>query len=171
MVGETQTQNQIIERKQMIRTLRAKWIVMTLVMAAVLFGGWRMAGSQAMAQNADKGEPLHETMEQMGKLFKQVRGSLKDTTKYAAAADAAAKMEGLVLEAKTLMPEKVEKMPADQRADAMKQYRMDLCELLGRLSELESALVEGDQTKATAALDACGQTMKKGHGAFREKED
>lgn len=155
----------------MSRTSRSVLVIGLVMVVMVLLGGRSLLQAEPMEHGDAKGERLHETMEQMGKLFKQVRGALTDTAKYGAAADAAAKMEGLVLEAKTLTPEMVEKMPADQRADAMKQYRMDLCVLLGRLSELESALVEGDQTKATAALAACGQTMKKGHGAFREKED
>ncbi|MHB1158080.1 MAG: cytochrome b562 [Phycisphaerales bacterium] len=155
----------------MSRASRSVLVIGSVILAMLLLGGRQIVNAEPTQGGDAKGEQLHETMEQMGKLFKQIRGSLKDTTKYAAAADAAAKMEGLVLEAKTLMPEKVEKMPADQRARAMKQYRMDLCILLGHLSELESALVEGDQTKATAALAACGATMKKGHEAFREKVD
>jgi len=146
-------------------------VIGSVMVVMVMLGGRSLLQAGPVEHGDAKGERLHETMEHLGKLFKQVRGSLKDSTKYAAAADAAAKMEGLVLEAKTLMPEKVEKMPADQRAGAMKQYRLNLCELLGQLSQLESALVEGDQTKATAAPDACAATMKKGHEQFREEED
>jgi soluble cytochrome b562 len=114
-------------------------------------------------------EGLEHAMEQMGRSFKRLRASVADKTKNKESLKYVVDLQKATLEAKQLMPPKVEKMEGEQREKAVSEYRGMIVNLLRQELEVEEHLLAGDNAKAAEAIATLNEIQKSGHKEYRER--
>jgi hypothetical protein len=113
--------------------------------------------------------PLHETMEAMGKAFKAIRGQVSDPTKNESTLQLVAELERHTLAAKSMTPRGAATRPTDERAKYLADFRTDLANVLRGELELEEALLDNKNDKAAEAVQTLADMMSEGHKEFRPK--
>ena len=117
--------------------------------------------------------PLEKQMNQMRRSFKELKKAMDapveaDKQKYLGwVADLKKASE----EAKTMEPEKTEKVPADQQKAFLEGYRSKMEESIELTDELGKAIEAGKWAEAKALIGQINQVQREGHGKYREKED
>ncbi len=90
---------------------------------------------------------LHEHMEGMHDTLRTIGKGYTDETKRDEVLAAIQQLQEHTLDAKVLMPHKIEEMPEDKRADAISDYRVRMAMVLGMTTELEVAFLDGEHEK------------------------
>ena len=73
-------------------------------------------------------------------------------------------------EAKTMEPEKTEKVPSDQQKAFLEGYRSKMEESIELTDELGKAIEAGKWAEAKALIGQINQVQREGHGKYRGKE-
>lgn len=114
--------------------------------------------------------PLHEEMEAMGKLFKQIRTQSADSSKNASSLELLQDLEKHTLAAKSMTPRSATTRPAgDEQTKFLAEFRTDMANLLRLELELEEVLIDGQNAKAPDAVKAIANAMEEGHKEFRPR--
>ena len=71
---------------------------------------------------------------------------------------------------KAMVPAKAAKLPESQRAPFIAAYRKDMAELVISLSQMEIAILNGDNTKAQDIYKQLKTMEDKGHDKYKEEE-
>lgn len=141
-------------------------------LALLILGGVMLVPRPAtVAADAHGNDELHEAMEEMNGLYRTIRRQTRDETKNAETADAIAEMASMALAAKAHIPAMVAELPADQQGDLANQYRLMMNELVVDLLTAESALLEGDNAAAWAAILEANDVKGRGHELFIPEEE
>lgn len=90
---------------------------------------------------------LHEHMEGMHETLRTIGKGYTDETKRDEVLAAIQQLQEHTLDAKVLLPHKIEDLPEDQRADAISDYRVRMAMVLGMTTELEVAFLDGEHDK------------------------
>jgi len=150
-----------------LKTPAALFALALLVFAGVML----VPRPTPVAADAYGNAELHEAMEEMNGLYRTVRRQARDETKNAETADAIAEMVTLTIQAKAMIPAMVGELPADQQGDMANQYRMMMNELAVDLLTAETALLEGDNAAAWAAILEANDVKGRGHELFIPEEE
>jgi hypothetical protein len=75
-----------------------------------------------------------------------------------------------VVIAKGILPESVESLPDDKKADAAVKYRAELVKLLEGLLKAEQEVLDGKNEDALKTITGLREIEKEGHEQFRPKE-
>jgi len=116
--------------------------------------------------------PLEKRMNQMRRSFKELKKAMEprveaNKKKYLSwVADLKKASE----EAKTMEPEKTEKVPADQQKAFLEGYRSKMEESIELTDELGKAIEAGKWAEAKALIGQINQVQREGHGKYRGKE-
>jgi len=116
--------------------------------------------------------PLEKQMNQMRRSFKELKKAMDapveaDKQKYLGwVADLKKASE----EAKTMEPEKTEKVPADQQKAFLEGYRSKMEESIELTDELGKAIEAGKWAEAKALIGQINQVQREGHSKYRGKE-
>ena len=116
--------------------------------------------------------PLEKQMNQMRRAFKELKKAMEapveaDKPKYLGwVADLKKASE----EAKTMEPEKTEKVPADQQKAFLEGYRSKMEESIELTDELGKAIEAGKWAEAKALIGQINQVQREGHSKYRGKE-
>jgi hypothetical protein len=126
------------------------------------------AAARAEAHHGGE-NPLHETMEAMGKAFKAIRSQVSDPTKNESTLQLVVELERHTLAAKSMTPRGAATRPTDERAKYLADFRTDLANVLRGELELEEALLDNKNDKAAEAVQTLADMMSEGHKEFRPK--
>ena len=116
--------------------------------------------------------PLEKRMNQMRRSFKELKKAMEapveaDKPKYLGwVADLKKASE----EAKTMEPEKTEKVPASQQKAFLEGYRSKMEESIELTDELGKAIEAGKWAEAKALVGQINQVQREGHGKYRSQE-
>ena len=116
--------------------------------------------------------PLEKQMNQMRRSFKELKKAMEapveaDKAKYLGwVADLKKASEA----AKTMEPEKTEKVPADQQKVFLEGYRSKMEESIELTDELGKAIEAGKWAEAKAVLGQMNQVQREGHREYRTEE-
>lgn len=113
--------------------------------------------------------PLHEAMEGMGKVFKAIKAQVSDPTKNESSLQLVEDLERRTLAAKAMTPRGATTRPTNEQPKYVADYRTDMANLLRVELELEEALLDNQNDKATEAVKTMGDMMAEGHKEFRPK--
>ena len=136
-----------------------------IVSAGFLWGGPLSSGLQADS-------PLETQMNKMRRSFKELKKALEapveaDKPKYLGwVADLKKASE----EAKTMEPEKTEKIPEDKKKAFLEGYRSKMEESIELTDELGKAIEAGKWVEAKALLGQMNQVQREGHREYRTQE-
>jgi len=116
--------------------------------------------------------PLEKQMNQMRRSFKELKKAMDapveaDKQKYLGwVADLKKASE----EAKTMEPEKTEKVPSDQQKAFLEGYRSKMEESIELTDELGKAIEAGKWAEAKTLIGQINQVQREGHSKYRGKE-
>ena len=113
---------------------------------------------------------LEEHMLEIEELLGKLRRSLRDPEQAAAAADTVAGIQDLVLKSKLLEPKMAPNVAEADRPQFLKDFRKEFCGMLGKLVELEVALLDGDVDAAKRLFGEVRDYEDSGHEKFTEDE-
>ena len=105
-------------------------------------------------------------MQEMEQPFRELRAQIKDPKENASSIDLIRRIEREALSAKNTVPPIIETLPPKQQAVRLLTYRKLMLKLIREALVLEEHLLEGDNTKARAALVAMIETRRAGHQTF-----
>lgn len=117
--------------------------------------------------------PLEKQMNKMRKSFKELKKAMEapveaDKQKYLGwVADLKKASE----DAKTMKPEKTEKVSADQQKAFLEGYRSKMEESIELTDELGKAIEAGKWAEAKALLSQMNQVQREGHSKYRGKDN
>lgn len=158
------------------RTTRNSLLVVLLATATSLAVFVPLAVSSAAAPErkqseggGEKGASLEHAMEQMGRAYKRLRSGVSDPSKNKDNLKYVADLQRATLEAKLLVPDKLETLTGEGRETAVKEYRGMLVNLLKQELEVEEHLLAGDNAKAAEAFATLDEIQKQGHKEYRGK--
>lgn len=123
------------------------------------------------AADAHGNEDLHETMEEMNDLYRQVRRQARDETKNADTADKLHELATLALAAKGHLPAMIGEMPEDQQAELSRTYRTMMNDLVTYLLAAENAVLAGDNAAAWDAVLSANEVKGEGHELFIPEDE
>ncbi len=124
--------------------------------------GWiGFAGVQVHANTA-----LKETMETIGRLFKEVGKTATDSSKNSQNVQNAGQIGRLFQQSKTMMPDSIAALPADQQPQAMAEYRSALDEMTKDSQDLAQAFFTNNNSLATQILKHMSEDRKEYHRRF-----
>jgi hypothetical protein len=121
-----------------------------------------MLSGAAMAAPIDLGE----VMKDMGANMVVIMKSATDVTKNAANAGLCDTVLADVVRARTVMPDSVAALPADQQQAQMSQFQAMLDKLSGQLTQLKADFVANNNAGVKADLAAIIATKGAGHKQF-----
>ena len=152
---------------------RSKTPIALFALAMLILGAVTLVPrpTAVIADGHGEGDELHEAMEEMNGLYRQVRRQARDETKNADTADKLSEMAALALAAKAYIPEMVSELPADQQGDLANTYRAMMNELVVDLLTAENALLEGDNAAAWAAVLEANDVKGRGHELFIPEDE
>ena len=116
--------------------------------------------------------PLEKQMNQMRRSFKELKKAMEapveaDKPKYLGwVADLKKASE----QAKTMEPEKTEKIPAGEQKSFLEGYRSKMEESIELTDELGKAIEAGKWTEAKALVGQINQVQREGHSKYRGQE-
>lgn len=128
--------------------------------------------SVALGQAVQADTPLEKQMNQMRRSFKELKKAMEapveaDKPKYLGwVADLKTASE----KAKTMEPEKTEKIPEDQKKAFLEGYRSKMEESIELTDELGKAIEAGKWAEAKNLLGKMNQVQREGHGKYRAEE-
>lgn len=117
------------------------------------------------------GHDLHETMEEMNELYRQVRRQGRRAPDNAETIDKLHQLATLALTAKGHLPAMVADMPAAQQAELTATYRKMMNDLVTHLLAAENALLEGDNAAAWESILAANDVKGQGHELFIPEDE
>jgi hypothetical protein len=123
----------------------------------------------SMSMSGSRPPGLHQDMETLGRLFKQLRTQITDSTKNASSLELLSQMEQATFASKSQVPGKVMHLPTTQQAEETNNYHQMMVNLLRQELDLEEQLVNNDNKSAADTLAKMQQTEKDGHSEFRPK--
>ena len=138
--------------------------------AWVLLAGLVVASPLAVrpALAADDTE-LAKQMEVMQDAQKELRKSVKSADGNATSLEALTKYQQATIAAKALVPAKAAKMPEAEKAKFVAAYRKDMAALLVHLTQIETAVLDGDNAKAEELFKGLKKIEDDGHEKFSEE--
>ena len=128
--------------------------------------------SVALGQALQADSPLEKQMNQMRRSFKELKKAMEapveaDKQKYLGwVADLKKASE----EAKTMEPEKTEKVPAGEQKAFLDGYRGKMEESIELTDELGKAIEAGKWTEAKGLIGQINQVQREGHKKYRAEE-
>ena len=116
--------------------------------------------------------PLEKQMNQMRRSFKELKKAMEapveaDKPKYLGWVSDLKKASE---EAKTMEPEKTDKIPEDQKKAFLEGYRSKMEESIELTDELGKAIEAGKWAEAKALMGQINQVQREGHGKYRTQE-
>jgi len=114
---------------------------------------------------------LHESMEGMEGLFREVRRGARGGPSPEEVADKLAQLSVLVLAAKDHAPHMIEEAPEGQRAELMQTYRLTMIELAQAFLSAEAAMLEGRTDDAWEHLLVANEIKGRGHELFLPEDE
>lgn len=114
----------------------------------------------------DHGGPLHDKMEQIGKLFKAINLAAKDPAQNPQSTSNAAKLEVLFTACLNLIPDALADLPSAQQAAAKAGYEKLMNEEIRLSQELQKAFLANDNASALKILATMNQLKRDGHSQF-----
>ena len=133
----------------------------------ILFFVFLLSVAPGQALRADT--PLEKRMNQMRRSFKELKKAMEapvevDKHKYLGWV---ADLKKAAEEAKTLEPEKTEKVPADEQKAFLDGYRSKMEEMIGQIDQLGQAIEAGKWAEAKSLIGQINQVQREGHGKYR----
>jgi Cytochrome b562 len=117
--------------------------------------------------NAFAGPDLGGVMKTMATNLGQIQQQVSDASQNASTEALCDSLNAAIEQAKTITPNKVLGMPADQQAAQTQAYVGMLGQLEGLVSQLKADLVANDNTSAAAVITQINALKVQGHTAFR----
>jgi soluble cytochrome b562 len=117
--------------------------------------------------------PLEKKMNQMRKSFRELKKAMvnpveADKQKYLSwVADLKSASES----SKTMEPEKISNIPADQRTAFLEGYRNKMDEMLDEIDSLGKAIEAGKWDEAKALVGQINQVQREGHQKYRSESN
>ena len=145
----------------------------TLAIALVLGGGLLYAPRAVLSDEEHEHAEETELMEHMEVLKRHFRHLKEQVENPAHNEDSLARVQAMemhAIEAKTLVPVKVQELPEAERARALLGFRKQMVRLVEELLALEVILLEGRNDEALAQLKTVYEVMKQGREKYK-KED
>lgn len=128
-----------------------------------------LAGLVAFAApRADEG-PIGTHMEVIEGAMKKLRRAVPDPEQRAACLELVVEIESAALEAKQGVPPMAEKLPEGERAAFGAAYRKEMVQLMTRVLELETALIDGEQEAIDTAYRKLRAMEDSGHERFTDE--
>lgn len=145
-------------------TTRLEDIFMTLIrtMAVLCLS---LVASSAFAQTAPA-PTIKDQMQDIKSLFKAITASVNDKSKDETNAGNATQIAALFTAAQSLVPAAINKMPADQQAAAVADYKRLIQEEIDQANALAKAFVNDDTTSANNIINQMNVVKKEGHGKY-----
>lgn len=112
---------------------------------------------------------LEHSMERMEEIFDKLETDVADPAKADSTLKLLGEFQKCVLDAKSVPPGRVSRLPEADRVKATAEYRGMMIELLKRSVAVEEAVVAGDHAKAAEALKSVHEMEEMGHAKFRKK--
>ena len=119
----------------------------------------------------DHGESLHEQMEEMNDLFRQIRRQGRRDAQNADTIDKLHRLATFSLAAKDQLPPMIGDIPASERDALTATYRKIMNELVTHLLAAENALLDGDNASAWESILAANETKGRGHELFIPEDE
>ncbi len=135
------------------------------------------AGATAVASSAGRlsAQPearlsLHDEMESMNDALRTVARNHNDESMRQDVLAAITTLQEHTLASKSLVPDRIEKMPESERAAAITDYRVRMAMVLGLTTELEVAYLDGEHDKVDDIIrNKLFQIRDAGHADFQEE--
>lgn len=121
-----------------------------------------------LGMNAFAGPDLGGVMKTMATNLGQIQQQVSDSTQNASTEALCDSLNAAIEQAKTITPNKVLAMPADQQAAQVVAYVSTLTQLEDFVTSLKTDLVNGDNTSASAVIPQINALKIQGHAAFRQ---
>ena len=136
----------------------------------ILSAGFLWVGPLSSGLHADS--PLEMQMNKMRRSFKELKKAVEapveaDKPKYLGWVSDLKKASE---EAKTMEPEKTDKIPEDQKKAFLEGYRSKMEESIELTDELGKAIEAGKWAEAKALMGQINQVQREGHGKYRTQE-
>jgi len=112
--------------------------------------------------------PMHDGMESLNRSFRSLRRAKGDLAKIT---EGAVGMQKAIALCKGETPDTVAALEGDARAAALKEYRIQMIELMKESLNLERAALEDDAENVQATIRTLQGMQKKGHDQFKKDED
>lgn len=140
--------------------------------ALICLGAWF---SPALATASQDESAVAETemdrqMEIIEEGLKKLRRSLRKEEKNAESLEWIAKIQDASLKSKLETPKMAVKIPEDQRAKFVADYRKEMAVVVIRMCEMEIAVLDGDLDKAQGLYKQLKSLEDSGHEKFLEEE-
>ena len=154
-----------------------KKIVSAAVIGACFLGGpavFRPTAARAAAPAAEKKEPkkadteLAKQMEVIDQGMKKLRRSLRQKEQNAQSLELITQMQAAALACKAQTPVMTPTIPEAQRAKWLADYRKQMAQLLSEITNMEVALLDGDNEKAQQIHKKLGEMEDAGHEKFTQ---
>lgn len=142
-------------------------LILPLLLACGLALADRATSAPPPRRAADEG-PLAEHMETLSSAVKRLRRTIPEASQRADSLATLVEAQRAVLEVKQMTPPLAAKQPEAERAAFIAAYRKTIAELLGKLLELEVALLDGDQARIDEAYKRVRAMEDSGHERFTE---
>jgi soluble cytochrome b562 len=138
-----------------------------ILMAGLLsFGVAFTSSRKAAAEEKKVKSELSKTMEQIDEGMKKLRRTLRTKENNAQSLDTITKIEAAAITCKSLTPSRATTMPADQQPAFVTEYRKQMAALIVNMCNMETALLDGDNTKAQDIFKKLKQQEEDGHDQF-----
>ncbi|GAB5496248.1 MAG: hypothetical protein Phyf2KO_13280 [Phycisphaerales bacterium] len=135
-----------------------------------------MTGSAAIASNSgesyvqpEAAPSIHDSMEEMGDAFRTISRGYNKADKLDDVLEAIGTLQKNIVTAKSQVPDRLSELSGEELETALTDYRVRMAKLLDRTTELEVALLTGDDDLAHVILrDELYPMRDEGHDRFSD---
>ena len=121
----------------------------------------------SLAMNAFAGPDLGGVMKAMATDYAQIEQQVSDSSQNASTESLCDSLNATIDQAKTITPNKILGMPADQQPAQMQAYVQMLSQLQGLVLQLKGDLLNDNNTAAAAMIAQINAIKVQGHTLFR----
>ncbi|HEX8521132.1 MAG TPA: cytochrome b562 [Tepidisphaeraceae bacterium] len=121
--------------------------------------------SEGDTKNADK--PMNKDMELMNKALQKITRDLKNPKKLETTLAAVSDLQKYTIACKDMKPEGATTRPAAELESYLKEYRIQMADVLKATADLEQQIVRGETDKAAATVKQLRALEKKGHSVYQ----
>jgi hypothetical protein len=118
-----------------------------------------------------KKSELRNQMEDMDEDFKKLKRTVRKAEQNEQSLKLLTAIQQRMVLCKEMTPERAAKVPEADRPKFLKDYRREMAGVIINLCEVEQAILDGDNSKATDLYKAIVEREDKDHDSFMEKEE
>ena len=110
-------------------------------------------------------------MEDMDEDFKKLKRTVRKAELNEQSLKLLTAIQQRMVACKEMTPERLAKVPEADRAKFLKDYRREMAGVIIEFCQVEQAILDGDNAKATDLYKAIVEREDKAHDVFMEKEE